>query len=67
MNKQMENLSFSPPINLVAEGKRLLAVTCFEATNSVFNIANENKSFSITIPGHWQTASAERTIDELNK
>ena len=39
----------------------------FEATNSVFNITNENNSFSITIPGHWQTKSAEKTTDELNK
>ena len=35
--------------------------------NSVFNITNENNSFSITIPGCWQTESAEKTINELNK
>ena len=34
----METFSFSPPINLVEEGKWLIAVTSFEATNSVFNI-----------------------------
>ena len=61
MNKQMETFSFSPPINLFEEGKWLLAVTFFEATNSVFNITDENNSFSITIPGHWQTKSSEKT------
>ena len=67
MNKQLENSSFSPPINLIEEGKWLMTVTSFEATNSVFNINIENNSFSITIPGHWETKSAEKSIDELNK
>ena len=67
MNKQMQIYLFNPPINLVEEGKWLLAVGSFECTNSVFNINNENNSFSITVPGHWQTKSAEKTINELNK
>ena len=67
MNKQMQTFSFSPPINLVEEGKWLLAVSSFECTNSVFNITNENNSFSIFIPGHYQNKSDEKTIDELNK
>ena len=67
MNKQMQTFSFNPPINLLEEGKWLLAVSSFECTNSVFNITNENNSFSIIIPGHYQTESAEKTIDELNK
>ena len=67
MNKQLENSSFSPPINLIEEGKWLMAVTSFEATKSVFNISIENKSFSITIPGHWETKSAEKSFDDLNK
>ena len=67
MNKQMKTFSFNPPINLVAEAKWSLAVTSFEATNSVSNITNENISFSTTIPGHWHTELAEKTIDELNK
>ena len=67
MNKQMQTFSFNPPINLVEEGKWLLAVTFFEVTNSVFNITDENNSFSITIPGHWDSKSAEKTIDEVKK
>ena len=67
MKKQMQILSFNLPIKLVEEGKRLLAVSSFECTNSVFNITDENNSFSIIIPGHYQTKSAEKTIDELNK
>ena len=67
MNKQMQTFSFNPPINLVEEGKWLLAVSSFECTNSVFNITNENNSFSIIIPGHYQNEFAEKTIDELNK
>ena len=67
MNKQLQTFSFSPPINLVEEGKWLLGVSSFECTNSVYNITDENNSFSITIPGHCETKSAEKTIDELNK
>ena len=67
MNKQMETFSFNIPINLIEEGKWLLGVTSFECTNSVFNITNENNSFSITIPRHWETKSAEKTIEELNE
>ena len=67
MNKQMQSISLNPPINLTEEGKWLLAVTSFQARNSVFNITNENKSFSITIPGHWNSQSAEKFIDELKK
>ena len=44
-----------------------MAVSFFNCTNSVFNITNENNSFSIIIPGHWQTETAGKTIDELNK
>ena len=67
MNRQMQTFSFNPPINLVGEGKWLLAVSSFECTNSVFNITNENNSFSIIIPGHYETESAEKIIDDLNK
>ena len=67
MNKQMQTYLLSPPINLLEHGKWLLAVSSFECTNSVFNINNENTSFSITIPGHWESKSAEETIDDLNK
>ena len=62
MNKQMETFSFNPPINLFEEGKWLLVETSLETTNSVFNITNENKSFSITIPGHWNSKSAEKLL-----
>ena len=67
MNKQMQTFSFKPPINLLEEGKWLLAVSSFECTNSVFNITNENNSFSIIIPGHYETEFAEQIIDDLNK
>ena len=67
MNKQMQSFSFNPPINLVEEGKWLMAVSLFDCTNSVYNITNENNSFSIITTGHYQTESAEKTIDELNE
>ena len=38
----------------------------FECTISVFNITNENNSFSIIILGHYETESAQKTIDEQN-
>ena len=54
MNKQKETFSFSPPLNFFEEGKWLLAVTSFEATNSVSNITQEINSFSISIPRRWR-------------
>ena len=67
MNKQRQNFSFKPPTNLVEEGKWFLGVSSFECTNSVFNTTNENNLFSIIIPGHYKTESAEKMINDLNK
>ena len=67
MNKQRQTFSFNPPINLVEEDKWLLAVSSFECTNSVFNITDENNSFSIIIPGHRETEFAGKIIDEVNR
>ena len=47
--------------------KKVLVVASSEYINSVSNITNENNSFSIIIPGHYQNKSDEETIDELNK
>ena len=66
MDKQRQTFSFNHPINLI-EDKWLLAVSSFECINSVFNITDENNSFSIIIPGHHQNKSDEKTIDDLNK
>ena len=67
MNKQMQTFSFNPPINLIEQDKWLLGVSLFECTNSVFNINNENSSFSVIIQGHYKTESAEKIINKLNK
>ena len=63
----MQTFSFNPPINLVEEGKWLIAVSSLECTNSVFNITNENNSFSIIEPGHYQNNPNEKIVDDLNK
>ena len=47
MIKQMEILSFNPLIKLSSE-KWLLAMISFGATISLFNITEENNSFSIS-------------------
>ena len=67
MNKQTQTFSFKPMLNLIEQDKWLMAVSSFECMNSVFNVTNGNNSFSIIIPAHWQTESAEKTTDELNK
>ena len=67
LNKQMETFSFNPPINLSEQGKWLLAVTFFEATNSVLLKTNENNSFSITTPGHWSSRGGAETNIELRE
>ena len=63
----MQTFTFNPPIKLIEEGKWLMAVSLFNCTNSVFNITNENNSFSILIQGHYETEFAEQIIDDLNK
>ena len=50
LNKQMETFSLTPAIDSSEEGKWLLSVTSSEATNTVFNIIDENNSFLITTP-----------------
>ena len=65
MNQQRQTFSFNPPIILVKEWKWLLGVSSFECTISVFNITNENNSFPIILPGHYQTEVAGKTIDDL--
>ena len=67
MKKQRQTFSFNPPINLAEEDKWLVAVSWFDCTNTVFNITDENNSFSIFIPGHWETEFAEKFIDEVNR
>ena len=67
MNKQLQTFSFNPPINLVEGGKWFLGLSSLECTISVFNITNENNSFSSIIPGHYQTEFAEKMINDLNK
>ena len=67
VNKKMQTFSFNPPRNLVDEGKWLLALSSFECTNSVFNITNENNSFSIIIQVHYETEFAEKFNIDLNK
>ena len=62
----MQTFSFNSRINLSEEGNWLLAVFPLECTNSVFNITHENNSFSISIPGHWNSEFSQKTIDKLN-
>ena len=67
LKKQMETFPFNPPKKLVEEGKWFLAVTSFEATNSVLNTVDENNSFSNSMPGHWSSEDGEEHINMLNK
>ena len=66
LNKQIETSSLSPPRKLLEEGKRLLAVTSFEATNSIFIIIVENNSFSVSTPSHWNSEDGEELNNKLN-
>ena len=67
MKKQMQIFSFNPPINLLDGGKWMLAVSLLVCAISVFNITEENNSYSINIPGHWVNKHVEKTINKLNK
>ena len=63
----MQTSSFSRPINLSEEGKWLVAVTSFEATNSIFIMTDENKSFSISTPSYWIPEGGEDLINKRKK
>ena len=67
MNKQMEIFSFSPPIKLVGEDKWLLGVSSFQATSFVFNITDENNSFSVSTTSHWNFKDAAELVNKLDK
>ena len=67
LNKQMETFSSNTSINFFEEGNWLLAVTCFEAGNSVFNVIDENNSFSITTPARWSSEIFEEIFNQLNE
>ena len=41
-------------------------MSSFECTNSVFNITDENNSFSINIPGHWETEFDRKTFAKID-
>ena len=63
----MDTFPFSPLNNLFEEGKQLLAVTSFEATNSFFNISNRNNSFSFTTQGGCTLEGGGEFISKLNE
>ena len=67
LKKQTETFSCSPRENSFEEGKWLLAVTSFEATNSVFDLTDQNNRFSIFTPSHFTSADGAETIDKRNK
>ena len=67
MNEQMQTFSFNLPVKLVEEGKWLLAVSCFEGTDSVFITTNENNCFSISTLGLLNTEDNEEVINKLKK
>ena len=58
---------FSALINFYEEGKELKEVTSFEATNSVFNKTDENKSFSISSPSYLTPNDGEETNNKLSE
>ena len=67
LNKQFETSSFSPLINLSEDKKWLLAVTSFDATNSVFIKTKENKIFSASSPGFWSSRGGAEIRNKLQK
>ena len=67
LKKKMKTFSFNPPINLPEEGKWLLARTSFDGTNFVFEITDEDNSFSVSTPSYWTPEDGEELIIELKK
>ena len=42
-------------------------MTSYESINSVFNITNENNSFSLIIPGYWNSRGNTEKIKQLGE
>ena len=63
----MDTFAFFSLITLSEEGKCLLAVTRFVATNSALVITNESKSFSTSTPSYWAPKGSAETINKLNE
>ena len=66
LNEQMETFSFDRLVKISEKDKWVLGVTSSEATNSVFDITDENNSFSITTSGHWKPEDGKGLINKLN-
>ena len=64
MKQLIQTFSFNLQNSLSEEGKWLLAVAIFNATEYVFNIIDENNSFSMATPNQW---SRERSGEFNNK
>ena len=67
LTKPMDTFSFNPPIKRSEEGEWPLAMTAFQATNSVLNIKDENKGFSTSPAGHWSSGWGAETFGILQK
>ena len=61
----METFSFNPPKFCSEERKWLLAVNSSGATNSGFNITEENNSFSVSTPEFWSYRGVAKSIRKL--
>ena len=66
MIRSKQTFLFNPPIYLLEEGKCLLGLSSLDCTNSVFNITDESNSFSINIPGHWETEFDRKTFAKID-
>ena len=58
----MDTFSLSPPISFREGGKGMLTVKRFEATNSVFNVIDENRSFSVSTPRYYVPRAAKKML-----
>ena len=65
----MQTFTFSSTINVFEEAEWLVAVTSFEAINSVLIITDENNSLSISITNCWRNHNhlEEQFMDKLKK
>ena len=66
MKQLIRTFSFNLPINLSEEGKWLLAVAIFNATEYFFNIIDENHSFSMATPNQYSRERSGEFINKLN-
>ena len=58
--------SLNPPVE-TEYGKSTIAVSKLEVYNSVFNLCEHKKFFTVWTPGYWEEPDNLKTLEQIRK